>query len=98
MHNLLRFIKINQVVLLFILIEGISIILLLRNNSYQANKAMNFSTQYTGLIYDYKNSLSDYLGLKKMNDYLITENAKLHSLIRKNEYLSDSNLVKNKTT
>ena len=96
MHNLLRFIKLNQFLLLFILIEGLSITLLLQNNHYQANKIIKFSTQYTSVIYNYKNFLFDYLSLKETNDYLITENAKLHALLQNNEHFVDSTLLKGK--
>ena len=96
MHNLLRFIKLNQFLLLFVLIEGLSIILLLQNNSYQAHKAIQFSTEYTSIIYRYKNSLSNYLSLKTTNDYLILENAKLHTLLQNNEKFADSSLLRNK--
>jgi rod shape-determining protein MreC len=96
MHNLLRFIKLNQFLLLFILIEALSITLLLQNNSYQANKIVKFSTQYTSNIYNYTSSFTDYLGLKETNDYLIAENAKLHTLSQNNERLIDSTLLQNK--
>ena len=96
MHNLLRFIKINQFLLLFILIEGVSITLLLQNNSFQAAKTVEFSTQYTSALYNYTNSLSGYLALKKTNDYLVEENAKLHELLKHNDYFIDSTLLRNK--
>ena len=96
MHNLLRFIKLNQFLLLFILIEGLSITLLLQNNSYQANKTINFSTQYTSVFYNYKNFFFDYISLKETNDYLISENAKLHTLLKNNEYFVESTLLEGK--
>jgi rod shape-determining protein MreC len=96
MHNLLRFIKLNQFLLLFILIEGLSITLLLQNNSYQANKAIKFSTQYTSAIYYSTSSFYDYLALKETNEYLIKENAKLHSLLQNEDNLNDSSLLQNK--
>ena len=96
MHNLLRFIKLNQFLLLFILIEGLSVALLLQNNSFQANKAIKFSTKYTSAFYSYTNAFSDYLELKETNDYLIAENAKLHTLLKNNEQFSDSSLLRNK--
>ena len=96
MHNLLRFIKLNQFLLLFILIEGLSVALLLQNNSFQANKAIKFSTKYTSTFYRYTNAFSDYLKLKETNDYLIAENAKLHTLLQNNEQFSDSSLLRNK--
>ena len=96
MHNLLRFIKLNHFLLLFILIEGASIGLLLQNNNYQANKTIKFSIQYTSSIYKYRNSLSDYLALKETNDYLIEENAKLHARLKNNEHFIDSTLLLDK--
>ena len=85
MHNLLRFIKINHFLLIFILIEGISISLLLKNNKYQSNQVVNLTTEYTSFLFEHKNSVSEYIGLKKINEFLITENAKLHSIIEKKE-------------
>lgn len=96
MYNLLRFIKINQFLLLFILIEGFSVFLLLQNNSYQANKAIKFSTQYTSFIYNYTASFSDYVALKETNNYLIEENAKLLALLKTETSFVDSTLIRNK--
>ena len=96
MHNLLRFIKINQFLLLFILIEGFSVFLLLQNNSYQANRAIKFSTQYTSFIHSYTASFSDYVSLKETNNYLIEENAKLLTLLKNETSFVDSTLIRNK--
>ena len=96
MYNLLRFIKINQFLLLFILIEGFSIFLLLQNNNYQANKTIKFSTQYTSAIYYSTSSFYDYLALRKTNEYLIKENAKLHSLLQNGDSFNDTSLLQNK--
>ena len=93
MHNLFRFIKLNHFLLLFILIESISIGLLIQNNNYQANKIINFSTKYTSAIYKHVSLLSDYLGLKETNDYLIQENAKLYTLLQNNENEINSMLL-----
>ena len=96
MHNLLRFIKLNQFLLLFLLIEIISISLLIQNNNYQASKIITFSTKYTSIIYNYSNNLSDYLALKETNNYLKEENAKLHTLLQNREHNIDSCFIKNK--
>jgi len=82
--------------LLFLIIEGFSVFLLLSNNSYQANKAINYSTQYTSLIHNYSHSFSDYVSLKQTNEYLVAENAKLHTMLKNEESFHDSLLVKNK--
>ena len=96
MYNLLRFIKINQFLLLFFLVEGFSIFLLLQNNSYQANKAIKFSTQHTSSIHNYSASFSEYVALKETNNYLIEENAKLLSLLKNETSFIDSTLIRNK--
>lgn len=96
MNNLLRFIKLNHFLLLFILIEGVSVGLLLQNNTYQANRTIRFSTQYTSALYNYTNSLSGYLALKKTNEYLTVENAKLHALLHNNDSFIDSTLMTSK--
>ena len=96
MYNLLRFIKINQFLLLFILIEGFSVSLLLENNSYQANKAIQFSTQHISSIHSYTASFSDYIALKETNNYLIEENAKLYSLLKNETSFIDSTLIRDK--
>ena len=96
MHNLLRFIKINQFLLLFIFIEGFSVFLLLKNNSYQANTVIKFSTQYTGFIHNYTASFSDYIALKETNNYLIEENAKLHTLLKNETSFVDSAVIRHK--
>jgi rod shape-determining protein MreC len=96
MYNLLRFIKINQFLLLFLLLEGFSVFLLLENNSYQANTVIKFSTRYTGFIHNYTTLFSDYIALKETNNYLIEENAKLHALLKNETSFSDSTLIRDK--
>ena len=96
MYNLLRFIKINQFLLLFLLIEGFSVFLLLKNNSYQANTVIKFSAQYVGFIHNYTAIFSNYITLKETNNYLIEENAKLYTLLKNETLFIDSTLIKNK--
>ena len=96
MHNLLRFIKINQFLLLFLIIEGFSVFLLLKNNSYQANTVIKFSAQYVGFIHNYTAIFSNYITLKETNNYLIEENAKLHNLLKNETSFIDSTLIRNK--
>ena len=96
MQNLIRFIKLNHFLLLFILVEAVSITLLLQNNSFQASKTVAYSTQYTSVFYNATSRLSDYMALKETNDFLVTENAKLYSLLNRNEKFDDSLLISNK--
>ena len=97
MYNLLRFIKINHFFLLFVLIEGFSIFLLINNNNYQSNRLIKASVQYKGYINNYISIYSDYFSLKKINNQLASENAKLNSLLYKQSFIIDSlNLNTNK--
>ena len=96
MHNLLRFIKLNHFLLLFILVEAVSITLLLQNNSFQASKTVAYSTQYISVFYNTTSRISDYMALKETNDFLVTENAKLYSLLNRDEQFDDSLLIRNK--
>ena len=93
MHNLIRFIKLNQFLLLFLIIEGFSVFLLLKNNSYQANTVIKFSTQYTGFIHNYTATFSEYIALKETNNYLIKQNAKLYALLKNETSFVDSTLI-----
>lgn len=96
MYNLLRFIKLNQFLLLFLIIEGFSIFLLVSNNSFQSNRFNQYTTKYSSFLYKYSNTLYSYISLKEINDYLIKENAKLYSIIKNEEAFNDSIIVKNK--
>ena len=81
MYNLLRFIKINNFIILFLIIEGFSIYLLVLNNSFQESKFIQKSTKYTSIVYEYFNATSNYIALKEKNKYLVNENAKLYSIL-----------------
>lgn len=85
MRNLLRFIKIYHFVLLFILFESFALFLYLSNHKFQQNKFLSFTQEYTGSIFNYYSELTQYLNLKEENDFLQKENAKLHTLLSKEE-------------
>ena len=96
MNNLLRFLKIYQFLLLFLIIESFSIFLLLYNNSFQSHITIKYATQYTGVLENYSNFLFNYVKLKEKNKYLADENAKLHSLINQKTYYNDSIIITDK--
>ena len=85
MYNLLRFIKINHFTILFILVQAFSVFLLLSNNTFQQTKFNKFIMEYTSIIYQYKNMVFSYINLKKENEYLVNENAKLYSILLKKD-------------
>ena len=91
MHNLIQFVKKYHFILLFLIIEAFSLFLLANNNQYQGNKINNFSQHYIGNIHEKISNISEWFKLKKSNDLLAEENAKLFSLLKKqNNYSNDS--------
>ena len=96
MHNLIRFIRLNQFLLLFFIIEGFSIFLLLSNHSYQSNRFIKYSTNSASIIYNHYDNLTSYINLKQTNEYLAKENAKLYSRIQKQEKKEDAYIKKDK--
>ena len=90
MRNLFRFIKVYHFILLFILIESFSLFLFISNHKFQQSKFLSFTQEYTGAIFSYYSDLNQYLSLKDENDFLQTENAKLYTLLSKEEINTNS--------
>ena len=93
MYNLIQFVKKYHFILLFLLIEGVSVFLLATNNNYQGNKITAFSQKYVGSLHAGLSNLSDFFKLKQTNKFLADENAKLHSLLEKQSILSNDSLT-----
>ena len=88
MYNLIQFVKKYHFILLFLLIEGFSIFLLANNNQYQGNKINAFSQKYIGSLHKSLSNVSNFLKLKQTNIFLAEENAKLYSLLKKQNGLA----------
>ncbi len=82
MHNLIQFVKKYHFILLFLLVEGLSILLLASNNHYQGNRINSFTQKYIGNFHAGLSNISEWFKLKQTNEFLATENAKLHSLLK----------------
>jgi rod shape-determining protein MreC len=81
MRNIwLLFSKYNAFFLL-ILFFTISLILFLKNNSYQRASVWNSSNKLVGSAYEQVNEAKTYLSLGRINDSLAAENAKLKNQI-----------------
>ena len=63
--------------------EFFSLFLYISNHKFQQSKFLSFTQEYTGTIFGYYSDLSEYLRLKKENDFLQRENAKLYALLSK---------------
>tara|TARA_B100001029_G_C15017633_1_gene428413 strand:- start:390 stop:1112 length:723 start_codon:yes stop_codon:yes gene_type:complete len=72
--------------------ETFSLFLYISNHKFQQSKFLSITQEYTGAIFDYYSNLSQYLILKKENDFLHRENAKLYSLLSNEEESETSTL------
>lgn len=85
MRSLLRFLAKYHVVFLFVFLEVLSIMMIVKYNNYQRVKFMSSSNQLTGSIYDGYWGIAQYFSLKQLNDELAEENAKLRSELMREE-------------
>lgn len=81
MQQILYFFIKNSYRLLFLLLLGISLILTIKSHSFHRSEYINSANALTGGIYENINSSKEYLGLKKQNEILAEENARLKTLL-----------------
>ncbi len=82
MRYLIAFLVRKRVFILFLLLEGVALYWIIESRSYQRSVFLDSSTQLTGSILDRYNNLTQYLDLKKQNDRLARENARLRTLLK----------------
>ncbi len=82
MRNLLRLILTYHSFLLFLFLEIISLVLIVRYNNYQRVKFLNSGINTVGSIYELNNSFNDYFHLKRINDELAAQNALLRNMLQ----------------
>jgi len=81
MRGLLRFLARNYFILLFLLLEAISIGLLVNYNNFQRAKFFNSSNSFVASIYKSYNAVSSFFYLQKTNADLAAENARLRTVL-----------------
>ena len=79
MRNLIVFIWKNYFFFLFLVLETIAFYLIIRNNRFQNTSVFNSSNTISGNIYQSYSNITDYLYLKKDNELLAAQNAKLQT-------------------
>ncbi len=82
MRSLLRFLAKNYFFLLFLALESISMILVVRYNNYQKVQFLNSSNRVTAGIYDTFNSVYSFFHLQQINSELATDNARLRNQLQ----------------
>ena len=92
MRQIIYFIKKFRYFLLFIVLETLAFILIVQSHSYQQSKFVNSANSITGGLYNKVNSVSAFFHLKKDNQLLSEENARLKNLLeaRENKFVLDT--------
>lgn len=77
MRNFIRFLLKHHFVLLFLIIEIVSLVLVLNYNAYQRSVFLSSSNRLTGGLYNRYSNMREYLMLRHINEDLARENAYL---------------------
>lgn len=83
MRSLFHFIYKYHYFILFILLESLSFSLIIGFNHYQNTSFINSSNQITGNLYQTTHSISQYFGLKKVNQELANRLSKIQNTNKK---------------
>ncbi|TDN37434.1 rod shape-determining protein MreC [Hymenobacter sp. UV11] len=77
MRNLIAFLLRYQGVMLFVLLEVVSLFLFITNSSYQRAAFFNSANAYAGTVLARRTQVTDYFKLDELNRQLLADNAKL---------------------
>ena len=77
MYNLIRFIQKHHFVILFLVLEVLSIVMLTYSQNFHRQKRINTTNDIVGKIYETGTRIGDYFRLGKINRELAEENALL---------------------
>jgi rod shape-determining protein MreC len=87
MRNLWIFISKYNAFFLFLIFEVTSLVIYVKNNSYQRAGFLNSANEVTGGLYAKSDELYGYLSLKDVNDSLARENVHLRNLLKSSLYV-----------
>jgi rod shape-determining protein MreC len=97
MRSFFLFLIRYHVFFIFLLLEGLALFLVIRNNRYQQTFFVHSANRLTGDVLNSYNNFTSYFDLREVNDSLLVENARLramHSIPSPNDtsfvYQSDS--------
>jgi rod shape-determining protein MreC len=79
MRTLLKLIRKYSDFLLFLLLEIVAVILLVRGTYYQQSKIINLNREVSGFFYSKVNGAREYFSLKDVNEELVLENSELRN-------------------
>lgn len=81
MEALIAFLKRYDYVFVFIILEIVAVVLISKRSDYQGSKLVAFGNGIAGGVYSTASSVGDYFGLRRENDRLAAENARLRAQI-----------------
>lgn len=81
MRNLFSLLWKYQFFILFLILETVSLILLFNSYSYQRSLSFNTANDMTGKIFSIYGNIENYFSLKRENNQLLEENARLKDRI-----------------
>ncbi|HWB91739.1 MAG TPA: rod shape-determining protein MreC [Puia sp.] len=90
MRNVFLFIRRHFNFLFFLVLQIIALSFLFRFNKFHEAAFLNVSTEITGRINERYNNIEYYFQLKKTNEALVQENARLRQLLKDNYEAPDS--------
>ena len=86
MRNLIAFVLRYQGVMLFVLLEVVSLFLFVTNSSYQRAAVLNSANAYAGQLLARRTEVADYFRLNDLNQQLLAENARIRQLLYQPDY------------
>lgn len=90
MRYFFAFLLRNNYYFLFIILEVIAGILMVRNYQYQSSVVFNATAEFTGGINNRFNNITQYFGLKQTNMALASENARLRAKLKESMLVGDT--------
>jgi rod shape-determining protein MreC len=84
LRNIFLLIRHSSVLLLFLILQGISIAMLVKYNKSQQAKYFELAYELTGKINKKYSAFTNYFGLTEVNKNLSEENNRLHNIISSN--------------
>ncbi len=81
MKNLLRFLFKYHATILFLGLELLALILVIRFNSFQKAKAITLKNEITGRLAQKYDNVASYFSLVKENEILLKENTELYNML-----------------
>ncbi len=79
MRNFILFVRRFFNLILFLALEVVCIVLVARTNTLQGNEVMSSANTISGIVYQKREDVIYYFGLKSMNDSLLSENLRLRA-------------------